>query len=254
MNYLSIEEAKQQTGLRLVLTRGLPGPWSEAAKAILNVRNVDYVAVEQQGGRRNPELVEWTGHRNAPIALFNDEPPRVRWLEILDLAERLGSGPSLIPEDRDDRMLMVGLANEIAGDRGFAWNARLLMLNAGFQAQGQVALEKNPMYSEYQFDAEQVQYQKTNIELFLTDLTTRIRLQNERGSNYLVGSTLTAVDIYWACFSNMLEALPPEKNPMPDGLRSSWAILAKSIHVYDPILIEQRDKTYQNHLSLPLTF
>jgi hypothetical protein len=51
----------------------------------------------------------------------------VRWLELLDLAERLGSGASLYPDDRDDRITMVGLINEIAGENGFAWDARLIM-------------------------------------------------------------------------------------------------------------------------------
>ncbi len=68
MEYLTIEAAREQSGLRLVLTRGVPGPWSEAAKAILKLRNVDYVPVQQLAGGENPELVEWTRHRNAPIA------------------------------------------------------------------------------------------------------------------------------------------------------------------------------------------
>ena len=71
----------------------------------------------------------------------------MRWLEILDLAERLGSGASLVPSDMNARMFMVGLINEIAGERGFAWNARLLMLNAGFVAQGPDVIDKNPMYN-----------------------------------------------------------------------------------------------------------
>ena len=124
MEYLSVEEAKNRSGLRLVLTRGVPGPWGEAAKAIFQLSNVEYIAVEQKAGQHNSELVEWTGHRNAPIALYENEPSRVRWLEMLDLAERLGSGASLVPEIRDERMLMVGLINEIAGESGFGWNAR----------------------------------------------------------------------------------------------------------------------------------
>ena len=48
--------------------------------------------------------------------------PRVRSMEILELAERLGSGQSLIPEDREARIRMVGLINEMAGEQGFAWH------------------------------------------------------------------------------------------------------------------------------------
>ena len=63
MEYLSIEEAKGMTGLRLVLTKGVPGPWSEAAKAVLNLRGVHFIAVEQKGGGRNPDLKT---HRTRP--------------------------------------------------------------------------------------------------------------------------------------------------------------------------------------------
>ena len=254
MDYLSVSEAQQQTGLRLVLTRGVPGPWSEAAKAVFDLRSVSYQPVEQQGGRANPELVAWTRHRNAPIALYNDEPPRVRWLEILDLAERLGSGPSLLPDNAQQRMLTIGLCNEIAGENGFAWNARMLMLNAGYQAQGDKVVQKNPMYQEYQYNEAKVSLAKTRVVAFLTLLTDQLQQQAERGSEYLIGDTLTAADAYWACFSNMLQSLPAEQNPMPDGLRNSWAVLAKSIDGYDDILICHRDRIFRQHLKLPMTF
>ena len=94
MEYLRVEEAQERDGLRLVLTASVPGPFSEAAKALFRHHHVDFLPVRQIGGRENPELVAWTRHRNAPIALYNDEAPRVRWLEILDLAERLGNGAS----------------------------------------------------------------------------------------------------------------------------------------------------------------
>ena len=254
MQYLSVEEAENLTGLRLVLTRGVPGPWSEAVKALFQLRNVNYVAVEQKGGRSNPELVAWTRHRNAPIALYNNEAPRVRWLELLDLAERLGSGDSLVPADRNKRMLMVGLINEIAGERGMAWNARLLMLHAGILAQGADAAGSNPMYAEYHYDAERVEGVKTEIEVFLAFLASHIRTQQGKDSIYLVGSQLTAADVYWAYFSNMLEALSPEQNPMPDGLRKSWGVLAKSIDGYESVLIDQRNGIFEKHLKLPLEF
>ncbi len=253
MEYLSVEEAKNRSGLRLVLTSGVPGPWGEAAKAVFQLYNVSYIAVEQKAGKHNPELVEWTGHRNAPIALYEKEPARVRWLEMLDLAQRLGSGASLVPEIRDDRMLMVGLSNEIAGEGGFGWNARLLMFHAGITAQGPEAAN-NPMYAEYQYDAGKIKGARHRIESLLHDLASRIKVQKEKGSVYLIGSQLTAADVYWAYFSNMLEPLPPEQNPISDGLRQIWGVLASSISDYDPILIEHRNHIFADHLTLPLTF
>ena len=42
---------------------------------------------------------EQTGANNAPVVLFDDEPPRTGWGEILALAERLGGRVSLVPDD-----------------------------------------------------------------------------------------------------------------------------------------------------------
>jgi hypothetical protein len=253
MEYLTVEEARERSGLRLVLTRGVPGPWSEAAKALFTLRNVDYAPVQQIAGGDNPELVEWTRHRNAPIALYENEAPRVRWMELLDLAERLGSGPSLIPENRDDRMLMLGLINEIAGEGGMAWNARLLMFHAGVVGQGPEAA-KNPMFADYQYDAEAIAASAVKIQGFLDYMASHIKVQQGKGSHFLVGSQFTAADVYWAYFSNMLEPLPAEQCPVPDGLRAIWGILAQSVSGYDPVLIEQRNRIFADHLVLPLEF
>jgi glutathione S-transferase len=148
----------------------------------------------------------------------------------------------------------VGLVNEIAGDGGFAWNARLLMLHAGAMAQGPEVAQKNPMYAEYQYDPSQIEDTKVLIESFLEDFAALIKTQYDNGSRYLVGSSLTAADVYWAYFSNMLQSLPPEQNPMPDGLRQSWAVLGKAVQGWDPILIEHRDRIFEEHLILPLSF
>lgn len=254
MQYSSVSEAKNETGLRLVLTRDVPGPWSEAAKAILRTRNIEYLPVEQHGGRDNAELVEWTGHRNAPIALYDNEPPRVRWQEILDLAERLGSGPSLYPEDIEQRIAMVGLSSEICNEGGLAWHARMLMLDMTYKAHGDVVFSKNPMFREYGFSEQAVKDAAVRVEQILEHLTTLIKTQREKGSIYLVGDSLSAADIYWACFSNMLEALPHEQNPMPDSLRQGWSALAAGISGYDPVLIEQRNTIFERHLWLPMEF
>ena len=37
--YIEVEQARAMSGLRLVLTPGVPGPWSEAARASSTSRN-----------------------------------------------------------------------------------------------------------------------------------------------------------------------------------------------------------------------
>ena len=75
MKYLSVAEARNLPGVRLVLTAHMPGPWGEAAKAVLGARNVAYIPVEQLAMEPNEDLYQWTGMRNAPIAVLDDEPP-----------------------------------------------------------------------------------------------------------------------------------------------------------------------------------
>ena len=95
MEYVSPADAQPMSGLRLALTCHVPGPYSMSAKAVFDLKGVPYVPVAQIGGDENAELKAWTGHRNAPVAVYDDEAPRAGWLEILNLAERLGSGPAL---------------------------------------------------------------------------------------------------------------------------------------------------------------
>ena len=55
--YVDVERARAMTGLRLVLTSGVPGPWSEAAKSILHVKKLPCVKVRQELGGANRELL-----------------------------------------------------------------------------------------------------------------------------------------------------------------------------------------------------
>lgn len=86
-------------------------------------------------------------------------------------------------------------------------------------------------------------------------VSTRLHDQRRKGSPYLVGSGITACDIYWAVFSMALEPLPHEVNPMPDWMRIGYDMIGPVIAAAkDPILLEHRDYIYAEHLGLPLDF
>lgn len=106
MDYCKVTDAKRLTGLRLVLTAHVPGPWGESAKKIFEYKSVPYVPVAQYAGQENAELVAWAGIRNAPIALFDDEPPRTGWYDILMLGERLEPAKPLLPASSEQRVLV----------------------------------------------------------------------------------------------------------------------------------------------------
>ena len=69
-----------------------------------------------------------------------------------------------------------------------------------------------------------------------------------------MGEQFSAADLYWAYFSNLLNPMPHDINPMPDRLRQSYELPAKRLQPYDSIVIEHRDRMFQHHLILPLSF
>jgi len=152
--YVDIETAKQTRGLRLVLTAGTPGaPWTEAAKAVFEVKKIPFVRVAQRPGSTDAALREWTGHANAPVAMYEDERARSGWLEILHLAERLAPTPRLIPQASRDRVLMFGLANELMSEDGLVWCRRLMMFDRMGKDSGFVKLRGR----DYGYTAEDAQ-------------------------------------------------------------------------------------------------
>jgi len=44
--YLSVEEARPLSGLRLAVTAYVPGLWSEAAKSLFDAKRIPYLLVE----------------------------------------------------------------------------------------------------------------------------------------------------------------------------------------------------------------
>jgi glutathione S-transferase len=257
MKYLSVAEARKLSGLRLVLTAHMPGPWGEAAKAVLSARNVSYVPVEQLAMEKNDELFAWTGMRNAPIAMFDDDPPQSTWLEILLLAERLGSGPSLIPEDPLDRALMMGFSTEICSPDGFAWSRRLELMgrsNVREPSPG-ASYDMTRMTQSYGVKSETIARAPKRMISIMQGLARQLRQQRAAGSDYLVGQQLSACDLHWAAFSGFVAPLPPDLCPMPDFMRDNYTHLtAELAEALDPILLEHRDLVYQRHVKLPLDF
>ena len=82
--YVSVEEARQAEGLRMVVVGGVPSPWGEAAKGIFHVKKLDWLGVRLD--YESDALKAWAGQRSGPVAFWNDEPPKDRWIDILMLA------------------------------------------------------------------------------------------------------------------------------------------------------------------------
>lgn len=251
-SYISVEEAVPLRGLRVAFTQGVPVPWGEAAKAFFEIKGVDYQPVAQHGGQPNEALQAWTGQNSAPCAVLDDERPRAHWSEILMLAERLRPEPRLIPLDEDDRAAMFGIAHALCGEDGFGWSARLLMLHVMEQSNAGVPVDH--MRRKFS-NGEPLDHAARRIASIFDMLARRLERQRARGSDYLVGDALTAADIYWTCFSNVVAAMDEDHCPMPAFYRDwSAACLALVGHPVPDILLEHRERVLRQHFILPMWF
>ena len=254
--YISVDEARKMSGLRVVLTPGVPGPWSESIKGILHVKKIPYVRVAQELGGANKELIEWSAQATAPVAVWNDEPPRSTWIEQLYLAERLGPEPALIPAHIEDRATMFGYCNELCGETGFGWSKRLMLVHPTLTDPN--ASPENSGFAKYIGDkygyettvAENAPHKAAGIIQFLCK---RLEDQRATGSKFFIGNQLTALDIYSAAFTALIKPLPDELCPMPASFRATYtntnAVLQAAV---SPILFEHQDFIYNEYLELPI--
>src|SRR6185503_2646832 len=132
--YVSVEEAIKRGGLRMVVVGGVPSPWGEAAKGILHIKGIEWVAVRLVYD--SEPLKNWAGERSGPVAIYEQENPRSGWAEILELAERVAPTPSVLPADAAARAVVMELGRDIFGEGGLAWSRRLQMIHAGLNNAG----------------------------------------------------------------------------------------------------------------------
>jgi glutathione S-transferase len=252
--YVSVDEAMQRPGLRMVVVGGVPSPWGEAAKGILHVKRLDWTAARLDYA--SDALKQWTGgRRDGPVAFWNDEPPRHAWDQILLLAERLAPEPALLPRDAAERALAMGLAHEICGEGGLAWTRRLQLVHAGLQGTGGFPPKvAGYLAKKYGYRPEDVPGYGPRVAELLGMLAKRLQAQEASGSRYYLGQSLTAVDIYAATCMALLSPLPDGLCAMDPATRSAFETLddpTRSALV--PSLLAHRDRMYAEHLACPLS-
>jgi glutathione S-transferase len=254
MEYLSVTQARELTGLRLVLTVGVPGPWSESAKKILEYKGLEYAPVAQHLNQENRELLAWVGVRNAPVLVCDNEAPITSWRDILLFAERRVPNPALLPHDSRDRELALHLANDICGEGGFGWSRRLMLISLA-RSLAPVDETSARVQQSYGFAAKAVAEAPARAAEVLRQLGAQLRRQQDRGFSFLVGEHISACDIYWACFSLMVRPPAHDLAPMPEAVRQFYGASNPQIdHALDDVLIEHRDAIFARYFKLPLDF
>ena len=252
LQYRSVKEIVEHPGLRIVLVKGVPSPWGQAAKTIFEVKGLDYVAAPWMPGEANDDLVAWGGEASAPIVAWAAEKPINRWIDILYLAERLAPTPSLIPADGTQRALMMGLSHEICGELGIGWNRRLQLFAPAF-ASGSPPPQISRMGGKYGYEEGAAKAAGERIASSLKALATQLKSQYARGVHYFAGDSLSALDIYWTAFANLLDPLPKEQCAMPDAYRPGFTVSDPVVKAaLDPLLLEHRTRIFRAHFRDPM--
>jgi glutathione S-transferase len=251
--WLSLSEARQMPGLRIALLRnGVPSPWGQAARSLFEIKGVPFRRVARLPSDPPGLLEAWSGQASFPVVAWNDERPRSGWAEILLLAERLAPTPALIPADPRDRALMFGLAHEICGEDGLGWCHRLVMLAPALQSPTPPP-EMLEFGLKYGFTLEALRAAPGRVRAVLELLAEQLRSQRDAGHRYLVGAALSALDVYWATFSNLLVPLPPDQLPVSDAVRG--LLTARDPEIPKRLagdLLAHRDFVFRTHLRLPV--
>jgi glutathione S-transferase len=255
LQIVDVDTARSSRGLRLVVLTDVPSPWSQAALTIVEMKKIPAVVVKKS--MRDKAVREWTGVPNAPVAVYDDEPPRSGWAEILELAERLQPEPSLVPKDPETRVRMFGLSHEIMGAGGLIWSARLNTLEASHASEG----AKGFMLPVAQYLGQRYGYTpgcgpaaKERAIQILGLLGAQLRAAKDRGHAYYLGPEPSALDIYSAAAINTFAQLPPEQCPTHPMVRPAFDFMGAELgDALAPELLAHRDRVVERCFTLPLT-
>ena len=209
--FVTLEEAAAMTtGTRVTFIPGIPAMYAEALKNVCYVKGVPLIRAlhpmmgvdKETGEDRQAKLYELTSQTSLPTMFHEEERPRNVWIEQLSLAERIGApgSPKLLPDDLEQRADVLGLCAIVLGEDGLVWNMRIM--------------GDSPLARKYGYSEEASAAAPGKIAEVLGILDRRLEAQAERGSPYLVGDAVSAIDVYWATFSMCVMPTPTDIMPL----------------------------------------
>lgn len=248
LNFISLDEAAEMTkGTRITFIPGVQALYAEALKNICFVKDIPIIRAlhptmginKETGEDRQARLYELTSQTGLPTMFHDEERPRNVWTEQLALAEKIGSpnSPALIPADYEDRIEVFGLCAVVLAEDGLLWNMRIL--------------SDGPLGRKYGYSDEASIAAPAKIAEVISLIDTRLKRQAERGSQYLVGDSLTAADIYWATMSMCVTATPPEIMPVTKRNKGMLELFAANSKI--PEVARVLSKRIEDHQRYVLT-
>lgn len=254
--FVSIAEARNARGMRLIVAEGVPGPWAEGIRGVLHYKGIAYTRGRFEIGGDHSELIAWTAQASVPVIAWEDELPKSTWMDQIFLAERVQPEPSVIPDEIQDRMRMFGLLAEICAPNGFAWCRRLMVVHGGLNTPG-LPPESRAFFegfgAKYGYSPDAAKAAPTRVIEVLNTLDACLAEQESRGSRYFIGGKPSALDIYWAGVSHLIEPLPAPDCPMLEDFRPMYRNTDADVEAAaTPRLMAHREFIYREHLGLPM--
>jgi glutathione S-transferase len=220
-----------------------------AAKAFLDVKDIPALIVRKP---RDSAVQAWTGVPNVPVLIYDDEPARAGWAEILAFIERNWPEVPLVPRDPEQRARMFGLSHELLGEDGLMWCARLLLIDVSIESEG----KRGFPIGVARYLAGRYGHTPGCSETARAQVAERLKFFERAlaGKQYYLDDKLTALDIYSAAVLASLAVLPEEQCPMVPIARAAFSELSAELASVIPnALLEHRAFIHEKHLPLPLT-
>jgi glutathione S-transferase len=109
------------------------------------------------------------------------------------------------------------------------------------------------MGGKYGYGQAEAEAAPRRVAQIVRNLSARLEQQQARGSQFLIGDTLSALDIYWSTFAVLVQPLPADLCPIDEQIRASFVntdpLIAEAL---SPKLLEHRDRIYRDYLELPM--
>jgi glutathione S-transferase len=252
--WLTLQQALGAPGLRVAPVRaGLPSPWSEFVRSCFHVKRVPYSLVDARDADQGLTYIRTlTGQESLPVVFWNDERPRSNWLDQLLLAERISPHPRLLPEGPLERAKVVGLIAELCSEAGFGWHRRVMMIARLLTEPAFGERERgigHYLSKKYRHNTDSVEGSTKHCE----EVVLTFGGLRSAGHDYLLGSTLTALDLAWAAFAALIQPLSEGLCPMKPLWRNlyTWMPSVTPRHTLEALL-SHRERIYRDWLPLPV--
>ena len=244
--FITLESAAEMTtGTRITFVPGVQAMYAEALKNICYVKKIKVIRVlhplmgvdKETGEDRQKKLYELTSQTSLPTMLHDDQRPRNVWIEQLALAEEIGNAdsPKLIPDNFELRSDMFGMCAIVLAEDGLVWNMRIL--------------SDNPLARKYGYSENASSKAPQKISEVIGLIDNQLKNQAKKGSPYLVGESISALDIYWATMSMTISPVSLEIMPAThqnQGMLKMFEAVSSIPQIENAV--SERIKEHQNYI------